>query len=235
MTMDNLESTLNDASLRSTFKWHVDFFDGRRVRGWVGCKADPNVPTHIVFWRGRDVLATTIANAPRADVSALGFGPTGFSCTFPERVTDPVVFAATIPSVQGWVILESKLVAGVGLGHIDILRLDCIKGWVIPFGAESKEDIEVGLWQGPDRIAAAPARNERPDVASAYQLDNPFVGFDLRVPFSRTAFNSGLFTLRALIGNRTLDIRKDLKFLDCKPAFERSIEFDVTSLSWDRC
>jgi hypothetical protein len=213
------------------FDWHIDFFNGRVVLGWVGCKAAPNVPSIVAFRNESDLLGVQIADLPRPDVSALGFGLTGFSCDFEQHIEGPIVFAVTNPYVQrSWTTLNSRLRAPVGFGAIDVIRLDRIAGWAIACNAGS--DVEVSLWQGSRRVCATLAEIERTDVAVAFHLERTRIGFDLPVELGTSAFSEGCFTLKGAVEGRSFTIKDGLTFIESEPIFERTLRFDPSSSIW---
>jgi hypothetical protein len=213
---------------RRRFEWCVDYFDGRRIQGWVGSKIAPKSSCLLAFRSGNKVIATTLANIPRRDVALLGYGAAGFNFMFETYVEGPVALAAISPEPRSsWWVLEPELEPGLGCGAIEFLSLTGIRGWALA-GAGA----EVALWEGDRKIAATQANLKRQDVAEGYGFDNPYVGFDLRLPVEATAFSNGRFTLKAHSGAKASIIRKDILFTDIDPGFERQLTLDPRSSSW---
>jgi hypothetical protein len=227
-------ATLTRTVSRRKFRWHVDHYDGIRLSGWVGCKAAPRVPSVVTLRSKENVLATIIADQPRRDVSALGFGPTGFSYTFNSYLEEPISILANNPAVGGsWSVIESCLTAPAGFGAVDFLHLDRVGGWAVACAAREDEQVKVSLERDGQKIATCLLEIERPDVMNSFKLAHPRVGFDLRIPLRATAFSSAPFTLIGRSSASTFTIADGVKFVDCDPSFERVATFDAATSTWN--
>ena len=228
------DAKLRRAISRRIFQWHVDQYDGLRLRGWVGCKAAPLVPT-LVALRSKDkVIASLVADQPRPDVSALGFGPTGFSYNFSSYGEEPISIMVNNPAAGGrWLTIESGLVPPAGFGSIESLQLDSIVGWAVAYMARPDEEVEVFLLKNDEKVASGRLDLDRPDIMETYHLSRSRLGFHLRLPLSATAFCFERCKLMASTSASSFLIENPITFEGCDPAFERVMTFDPATSTWN--
>ncbi|HMK88020.1 MAG TPA: hypothetical protein VK446_00085 [Methylocystis sp.] len=218
---------------RRSFEWCVDYYDGRRIKGWVGCRTARRSSCMLAFWRGGEVVATTIADIRRRDIDLLDYGPAGFCCAFGQYVSGPIALAAISPVARStWQILEPHLEPGIGCGSIESISAGRIRGWAAAPGRDSNTPLEVALWRGDVKVATTQVKLKRLDIAEGYGLENPNVGFDLPLPIEATAFSKERFALKSHYGDHSSVIRANICFMEDDPGFETHLSFDPRSGSW---
>lgn len=227
---------LTKATAHRSFEWHVDYYDGRKVMGWVGCRKAPRTPCLIAFHQGDELLVSAIADQPRPDVAALGYEPAGFSCNFDHYVDGAVTMhASNAAALLRWRSLHSQMVPGLGCGFVESLSVSRIRGWCAAMPKfDTQTPPEIALWQGHRKIAKTMATHPRTDVAAKIGVDDPCAGFDLALPLDAIVYNKGKdsFTLRAHYGERSFVIKDNINFAGASPGFERSLTYYPDSHEW---
>lgn len=227
-----LPPQMEKALARRVFEWHVDFFDGRRIQGWVGCRKAPRTACLITFRGPQGPLGTTFTTISRPDVTALGYEPAGFRFVLDRETEGPVAVSATNPvAATSWITLERGL-SPTGCGVVESVSVSRIRGWAAPPRRWAGASAKIALWRGDAEIASTNLSILRGDIAEAFDLDDSLLGFDLRLPLEATIFSPDAFTLKAHYGDQTFVIRDRLSFAEKEAGFQRALSFDLSSQRW---
>lgn len=217
---------------RRLFRWHIDYFDSRRIQGWVGCRKEPRSACLVSCRDRQGVLGTIFTTIPRPDVAVLGYEMAGFRLVFDREIVGSIDVTASSPAASiNWKALERRLLP-TGCGVVENISLSRITGWAVPPQRRPGESVTVALRRGNMEVASTELFIQRHEIAAAYELDDSLLGFDLRLPLEITIGSHDLFTLEARYGERSFVIKDGLSFTGREPGFERSLAFDQSSQRW---
>lgn len=225
-------SQMQKALARRLFEWHVDFFDGRRIEGWIGCRKARRTASLVTFHSHAGSLGTTFTTIARTDVAALGYIPAGFRFVFDEEVEGPIDILATNPAATTtWTTLERNF-GPMGCGVVESMSATRIRGWAALPRRRTKENVKVALWRGSVEVARTDLSIVRNDIATAFDLTDPMLGFDLGLPLEATLFSRDLFVLKVHYGDETFVIKERLSFVESEATFQRTLAFDLSTQRW---
>jgi hypothetical protein len=176
-------------SANPSYAGNIDSATCTGISGWVADRSRLNTSITVSLWDGATQIASTTANASRADVGAVlgDNGLHGFSLQLPAAYKDGATHALQVHYESTGTEVGSPFnltcgspVATNYAGFIDAATCTGISGWVADRNRPNTS-ITVSLWDGATQIASTTASASRPDVGF-YLSDNGLHGFSLQVP-----------------------------------------------------
>jgi hypothetical protein len=160
------------------------------ISGWAADQNRPSISITVSLWDGPTQIATTTANASRADVGTfLGdSGLHGFTLQLPSNYADgtnhslQVHYESSSTQVYGspFNLTCGNTSATNYTGFVDTAACSGISGWAADRNRPNQA-ITVTLWDGATQIASTNANGSRPDVGT-FLGDNGLHGYTLQLP-----------------------------------------------------
>ncbi|MDR3461753.1 MAG: hypothetical protein P4L76_05505 [Beijerinckiaceae bacterium] len=182
---------LSKLSARRAYRWNIDLFNGHAVRGWVSCLKDPASASLVVALHKGKAVSRIVTTEGRSDLASLGYGAAAFVLELTSPVPDGGVDIAVLNPAAGgsWVKIERSLPRHIGLGMIDSVEGNKVRGWAACFDDDSHDFVIRARCQ--DRLVAkARPFFARPDAANTVMLKDDRLGFELILPWRVTEFES---------------------------------------------
>ena len=187
--------TLTCGGTQANYAGWVDSASCSGINGWAADKARLNQPITVSLWDGATQIASTTANASRADVGGVlgDNGLHGYSMPIPAGYSNGVshtlqiryeTSATQLPRSPAMLTCGGSAGADY-TGWVENLSCSAISGWAADRNALNTS-VSVNVYDGATLLTTAPAASSRADVGGVLG-DNGLHGFGMGLALSKGA------------------------------------------------
>ena len=221
---------LSKLSARRAYRWNIDLFNGRAIRGWVSCLRDPSSPSLVVALHQGKAVSPIVTTEARPDLVSLGYGAAAFALELTSPVADGIDIAVLNPAAGGsWVKIERSMPRHIGLGMIDSVEGNKVRGWAACFDDE-RGDFVILARCHDQIVAKARPFLARPDAADMVMLRDDRLGFELILPWRATEFET--CAVSGDINGRGFRIGDIMPGRGGEPRFSQAFVYSPESRFW---